>query len=242
MRILVFQHVAVEHPGIFRDFFAEDGIDWDAVELDAGEAIPKLEEYDALMVFGGPMDVWEEDQHPWLKAEKQAIRRWVRDIGRPYLGVCLGHQLLAAALGGHVGKMTEPEVGVRQIALTEIGDVDPLFSGVPAVFPALQWHGAAVLGLPEGAVVLAENAHCPVQSFRIGDTAYGIQFHIELGSTTVADWGCIPEYRTALEAITGENGLAELEAASAASLADFNRCARQLYVNFRTLMARQPVA
>jgi GMP synthase-like glutamine amidotransferase len=242
MRILVFQHVAVEHPGIFRDFFVEDGIEWDAVELDEGAPIPVLEDYDALMVFGGPMDVWEEDQHPWLKAEKQAIRRWVRDIGRPYLGVCLGHQLLAAALGGTVGKMAEPEVGVRRVALTQIGDVDPLFSGMPAEFPTLQWHGAAVLAMPEGGVALAANPHCPVQSFRIGDTAYGIQFHVELGATTIADWGRIPEYRCALEAITGPGGQAELEAASSAAMADFNDTARRLYRNFRTLISQSAMA
>ena len=74
MRILVFQHVDVEHPAIFRDFLAEDGIAWDAVELDAGESIPPLDGYDQLWVMGGPMDAWEEDRHPWLIAEKQAIR------------------------------------------------------------------------------------------------------------------------------------------------------------------------
>ena len=77
MRVLVFQHADVEHPGIFRDFLAEDGIAWDAVELDAGEAIPSLEGYDQLWVMGGPMDAWQEAQHPWLVAEKQAIREAV---------------------------------------------------------------------------------------------------------------------------------------------------------------------
>ena len=76
-RVLVFQHIAIEHPGIFRDFMAEDGVRWDAVELDAGEAIPALDPYDALIVMGGPMDVFEEDKHPWLVAEKRAIRDWV---------------------------------------------------------------------------------------------------------------------------------------------------------------------
>ncbi len=90
-RLLVFQHIALEHPGIFRDFMAEDGIEWDAVELDEGEAIPDLGDYAALWVMGGPMDVWEEDAHPWFKAEKAAIREAVTERGLPYFGFCLGH-------------------------------------------------------------------------------------------------------------------------------------------------------
>ena len=79
MKILVFQHIPIEHPGIFRDFLAEDGISWDAVELDTGEPIPSLDDYDALWVMGGPMDVWEEVEYPWLKAEKQVIYEAVVD-------------------------------------------------------------------------------------------------------------------------------------------------------------------
>src|SRR5205807_7889213 len=77
MRFLVFQHAAVEHPGVLRDFLRADCIPWDAIELDQGAAIPPLEGYDALMVLGGPMDVWQEDRHPWLAREKVAIRQWV---------------------------------------------------------------------------------------------------------------------------------------------------------------------
>ena len=97
MHILVFQHIAIEHPGIFRDFFRDDGVRWTAVELDQGEAIPDLTDFDALWVMGGPMDAWQEDAHPWLVPEKAAIRRAVTELNMPFLGVCLGHQLLADA-------------------------------------------------------------------------------------------------------------------------------------------------
>jgi GMP synthase-like glutamine amidotransferase len=100
VRFLVFQHIASEHPGIFRKFFAADGVAWEASELDIGEAIPPLETYDALPVMGGPMDVWDADDCPWMVEEKRAIRRWVRELDRPFIGLCLRHQLLADALGG----------------------------------------------------------------------------------------------------------------------------------------------
>ena len=100
MNILVFQHIAIEHPGSFRDVMAAQGHTMHAIELDEGETIPPLDHFDALLVMGGPMDVWEEDKHPWLVAEKAAIRAWV-SAGRPYLGMCLGEQLLAVAAQRH---------------------------------------------------------------------------------------------------------------------------------------------
>ncbi len=100
MRILVFQHIECEHPGMFRNYFAELGVEWAVVELDQGQPIPNLNPYDALWVMGGPMDVWDVEEHPWLIQEKEAIRLWVKELKRPYLGLCLGHQLLADALGG----------------------------------------------------------------------------------------------------------------------------------------------
>ena len=104
-RILVFQHIDVEHPGIFRRFLAEEGVPWTAVELDRGEPIPDMTDFDALWVMGGPMDVWQEAENPWLRAEKAAIREAVLGRRMPFLGICLGHQLLADALGGEVGPM-----------------------------------------------------------------------------------------------------------------------------------------
>ena len=242
MRILVFQHVDVEHPAIFRDFLAEDGIAWDAVELDAGEPVPALDGYDQLWVMGGPMDTWEEDQHPWLRAEKAAIREAVRRRRMPYLGVCLGHQLLAAALGGHVGKSAEPEVGVLEVELTDAGRHDPLFEHIGARFKALQWHSAEVQASPPKAIVLARSPLCAVQAMRVGRHAYGLQYHCELTPATVGDWAVIPAYATALEASCGAGAMPRLQAAAAASMSDFNRDARQLYRNFMQLAATAPAS
>jgi GMP synthase-like glutamine amidotransferase len=239
MRFLVFQHIAIEHPGIFRDFFAADGIGWDAVELDEGETIPDLAGYDALWVMGGPMDVWEEAEHPWLKAEKQAIREWVKDRAKPYFGLCLGHQLLGAALGGNVGKMPKPEVGMMDVSLTAAGRADPLFEGIGSPFQALQWHGAAVLEPPEGAVILAESPLCANQAMRIGDVAYGLQCHTELTATTVGEWGEVPAYACALDETLGEGALQRLDATAAARMPELARDSRRLYDNFMALLRKR---
>lgn len=236
MKILVFQHVAAEHPGSFRDLMKADGVAWHPVELDEGEPIPTLDDYDALMVFGGPQDVWQEQEHPWFVAEKAAIREWVAK-DRPYLGVCLGHQLLADALGGKVGLMPKPEVGVTEVSLTAAGREAALFRGLSPTFPTLQWHGAAVLELPPGGIILAENGHCPIQSIQVGQRAFGIQYHVELTDATVPEWGAITEYRCALEAITGPGGQQALEAATRERMPIFQAAARQLYTNFKAVIA-----
>jgi GMP synthase-like glutamine amidotransferase len=238
MRILVFQHADVEHPAIFRDFLAEDGIAWDAVELDAGEAIPSLEGYDQLWVMGGPMDVWQEAQHPWLIAEKQAIREAVQQRSMPYLGVCLGHQLLGAALGGRVGKAPRAEVGILDVELTAAGRQDPLFEGIADCFKALQWHGAEVAEAPPGATVLAHSPLCAVQAMRVGRHAYGMQYHCEILPQTVSDWAVIPAYACALDAALGNGAMPKLQAAAAKAMPGFNRDARRLYRNFMQLSQR----
>lgn len=234
MRFLVFQHVACEHPGIFRDFMRADGIAWDAVELDEGEAIPSLDGYDALLVMGGPMDVWQEAEHPWLAAEKQAIREAVVERRLPYLGLCLGHQLLGAALGGEVGPGRR-EVGVLEVELTEEGRRDPLLAGLPPTLKALQWHSAEVKTLPQGAVLLASSPLCDIQALRY-ERAWGLQFHVEMTDTTVAEWGAIPAYAQALDETLGPGGLQRLREVSTAEMPAFKRAARQLYDNFLTVV------
>ena len=235
MKLLVFQHIACEHPGIFRRFLEEDGLTWDAVELDAGEAIPELDTYDMLWVMGGPMDVWDVVEHPWLIPEKQAIRRWVRDLKRPFLGVCLGHQLLADALNGTCGPQRPPEVGILDVELTDAGRNDPVFGQLPARTKALQWHSVQVAQAPEGAVILARSDVCPIQAMRIGSNAYSMQYHVELEPDTVLNWGKVPAYERALEAVRGIGALATLANEAAPLMDGFIANARLLYRNVMRL-------
>ncbi|GAB4281870.1 MAG: type 1 glutamine amidotransferase [Roseovarius sp.] len=238
MRILVLQHARSEHPGVFRRFLAEDGHHWEAVHLDEGAPLPELEGFDALWVMGGPMDVWEEDRHPWLGAEKAFIREAVEGRGLPYLGLCLGHQLLAEALGGQVGPAATPEIGVMEVQQTEIGASGVFLDGLPERFACLQWHGAEVTRMPAGAQCLATSPACAVQAMRWGTRAHSVQFHLEIEPDTVAEWGRIPAYAAALERALGPDGLARLEADCAAHMEAFHDMAERLYLNWMQTAAR----
>lgn len=222
MKILVFQHLRVEHSGIFAEFWRDAGHSEHIVELDEGEA----------------MDVWEEKAHPWLEPEKAAIRRWVRDLKRPYLGICLGHQLLADALGGKVGLMQAPEVGLATVELTHAGRGDRLFDSVDPVIETLQWHGAEVSVLPAGGEILAANAACPIQAMRVGNNAYGFQYHMEITERTVGDWSKIPEYAASLKQALGADEAGRLAQTVAPHLPAFRKTARRINDNFFATIGR----
>ena len=238
MKILVLQHEEIEHPAIFRKFLAEDGHDWTAVQLGNGEPLPDLDGWDALWVMGGPMDTWEEDKHPWLAPEKAFIRDAVEGRGLPYLGLCLGHQLLAEALGGSVGKADTPEIGVMEVQLTEEGASGVFFDGLPERMEALQWHGAEVKQMPAGASCLATSPLCAVQAMKWGPRAYSLQFHVEIEEDTVPVWNGIPAYRDALENSLGAGAAEQLAADCAARMDTMNANAERMYMNWLQCAAR----
>jgi len=153
------------------------------------------------------MDVWQEREHPWLVAEKAAIRSWVCERRKPYLGVC-------------------------EVTLSPAGAAAPLFRNLPLVLPVLQWHGAAVERVPDGGVVLASNAHCAIQSFSFADIAYGVQYHMEPTECTIQEWGQIPEYRKSLEQIAGTDGSRRLEQQTIERIDDFWHYSKIMHRNF----------
>jgi len=235
MRFIVFQHHPAEHPGIYRDLMRADGVAWDTIELDQGQSIPSLDAYDAMIVMGGPQDVWQTQEYPWLIPEKAAIRAWVAAL-KPYLGICLGHQLLADALGGACAMMKHPEIGIFDYNLNARGQGDAIFAGIERTAPCLQWHAVEVTKLPPKAEILASSPACANQAMRLGDRAYGMQFHVEATDTTVREWGCVPEYEAALNKSLGAGGLQKFEAQTTRTLAALNRQAKQVYGNFAAMV------
>jgi GMP synthase-like glutamine amidotransferase len=233
-RALVFQHMDHDHPGRFLDFFAGDGIIPEPVRLFAGQAIPDLTPYDFLFVLGGAQDTWQEDQYPWLIAEKQAIREWVAERARPYFGVCLGHQLLATALGGEVAPAAESEVGVFDVTLTSEAASHRLMQGLKPSHKVMQWHMAEVKRVPDGAQVLASSERVAVQALAVGDHAVSTQFHCEFTAQTVAGWSSLPNYVAALERHLGEGAYPRLVRQSYPLMPQMARMTRAIYDNLVT--------
>jgi GMP synthase-like glutamine amidotransferase len=184
---------------VFEDVLLERGGAIHRVELDEGEPLPDWREFDAIVAMGGPMSA-NDDDLPWLRAEKRLIRQAVQ-AGTPYWGVCLGVQLLAAALGARVYAGPVPEVGLLPVTLTDEARLDPVFGGAPSELLTLQWHGDT-FDLPAGAVRLAASPAYPNQAFRVGN-AYGVQFHLEVSPEMAREWAEVPEYVASLERTLG---------------------------------------
>ncbi|HWD54024.1 MAG TPA: type 1 glutamine amidotransferase [Acidimicrobiales bacterium] len=185
---VVLQHVAFEGPGAFAPAIRESGASLDVVRIDQGDAVPSADTTNAmagLVVMGGPMGV--HDDLAWLEPERVLLRAAV-EAGRPVLGVCLGAQQLAAALGAEVTTGPEPECGVGEVHLTTAALADPVFGPAPTPLPCVHWHGDT-FDLPDGAVRLAGNEAYENQAFRVGARAYGLQFHVEVTGSLVAHWG-----------------------------------------------------
>jgi GMP synthase-like glutamine amidotransferase len=231
-RVLVFQHMEVDSPGRFSDLFRASGATVRVVKPFAGEDIPSLAAYDLLFALGGAMDVWQEEAHPWLKDEKQAIREWVGERAKPFIGICLGHQLLADAMGGEVGMAKAAEVGLHDISLIDGAANHPFFGGVGPAQKVLQWHHAEVKRVPEGARVLASAPGTAVQAIAIGEHALGVQFHFEWTLDSIRGWSQVPEWIVALERHLGAGAHPRLIAEAEPHLPAITRMTETIYSNF----------
>ena len=180
--VLVIQHVEAETTGVIGEILGEEGARVTTVRVFSGDPVPAgIAPHDALVVMGGPMGVYEADRHPHLAQEVALIRRAVGE-NVPVLGVCLGSQLLATALGSVVHPARK-ELGWFPVALTPEGIADPLFDGVPGGFTAFHWHGDA-FDPPPGSVSLASSELTSCQAFRHG-AHVGLLFHMEMGEAVV---------------------------------------------------------
>ena len=239
MEIIVLQHIKVEDPGYIKDLMLKDGVNLTTIELDEGEKIPEnLSKFDAMFCMGGPMDTWMEDKYPWLTSEKQKIKNFVVDLKKPYLGFCLGCQLLGEVVGGKVVKSTKPEIGMFDVNFLKEKNNDALFSSFPDKVKALQWHSYEVINLENNKdiTLLASSPTTTYQIFKYQNHAYGIQFHIEVKDTTVHDWSCVIEYKSALEEQLGQGALEKFDKEAKSNMSQMNKCSNILYSNFKKLI------
>ncbi len=182
--VLLLQHVRPEPPGTIANALDARGVSHRTVRVYRDEPVPDRLDAEGLVVMGGPMGVGDVDDRPHLSKELDLIEQALRDE-IPLLGVCLGSQLLAHALGADVHAAPQKEIGWGEVALTDAAAEDPLFRDVDAPFTAFHWHGD-VFDLPSGAVRLARTDQTEVQAFRHGNRAYGLLFHLEVTPKTVA--------------------------------------------------------
>ena len=231
-KILVFKHITSQNPGIFRYFAESQNISFHEVDLHAGEKIPELRDYDALWVMGGSMNVWEEDKYPWLIDEKEAIRQAVKDLKMPFLGICLGHQLLAEALGGKAEKADNHEVGLFEITPTIEGQNHPLLNGFDSSEKWVNVHLVEVTEAPQGSRILASSNQCMNHIMQVSENAYSCQFHPEVCSHTFEGWMCIPGIPEALEDLLGVKGLSDFESEVEKNLKSNRKASHTLFKNW----------
>jgi GMP synthase (glutamine-hydrolysing) len=200
MKVIIIKHIDIEGPGTIADFLNDKGIPYEVIDIFNGEPLPdSLSNTTAIIILGGPMNVYEEDKYPFLKDEDEFLKEVIgKDL--PALGFCLGAQLIAKAKGAIVKKAPEKEIGWFKISLNRNGLNDPLFQGFPRDINVFQWHGDT-FEIPEGAHKLAESEICPNQAFRIGKKIYGLQFHVEVTEEMIQQW--FDSYKDEIESLKG---------------------------------------
>lgn len=186
MRVAIVENTRVTEVGQVGIALAEAGAKTATIRAYAGEPLPDLDAFDALVVFGGEQNARDDEKHPYLPELASLMRRF-GDSAKAVLGICLGSQLLARAYGGENLIGAAPEFGWRSIGRTEAGRRDPVLSAMPDRFLSFQWHDDTFT-LPQGSAHLAENEAARHQAFRLGRAAYGFQFHFEANREVVRNW------------------------------------------------------
>lgn len=202
-RLLVFQHVPFEILGIFHPLLKQRGFRIRYVNFARHpQSRPKVESYNGLVVLGGPMSVHQTEEFAHLEWEIEAIKRAMAN-GVPVLGICLGAQLIASALGASVRKGPVTEIGWYEVAPTDHAVSDPVLAPLTQPQKIFQWH-QDVFELPAGAVHLASTTDCPNQAFRAGRNVYGFQFHLEVDQPLIERWLNVPVHREELSDLRGQ--------------------------------------
>lgn len=184
-KIIAFQHICIETMGLIAECLIDAGHRFEYVRLFDGEPVPKaVDDIDGIVIMGGPMGVYDSDRYRFLRNELQLIEMAIKE-SKPILGVCLGSQLIASALGSQVRKGDRKEIGWQPVSLNDSASEDCLWQNIPDTFMAYHWHGD-VFDLPKGSVGLAFSKSAPCQAFRYGKKVYGILFHMEVDNVIVS--------------------------------------------------------
>ncbi|MFZ5849522.1 MAG: type 1 glutamine amidotransferase [Actinomycetota bacterium] len=212
--VLVVEHAAQCPPGWVGEWLEEAGCVLDVRRPYAGDELPDgLDRHRSLLVLGGPMDADADEEHPWLPATRRLLTLAARD-GVPALGICLGHQLAALALGGSVHQNPRgPQIGVLDVGWWSAAKDDPLLGHVTGARAAVQWNNDVVGDVPPGAVVLAATPEAEVQAARFAPTVWGVQWHPEAGEEIVAPWADSDRASAAEKGIDVDERLAQVAAA-----------------------------
>lgn len=192
MSALVITHTESEDPGHLATWLPEAGLALQVVEPWRGDDLPAtLDGFEALVVMGGPQQAYDDNSAPWLRHTKELIRQAV-GAGLPTLGICLGAQLLAEAAGGRVVAGEEgPELGAKLVAKRDVAGKDPLFWDLPLSPIVVQWHWDVIRDLPPSATLLMSSTTYPHQAFRVGERAWGLQFHVEAPAEMISRWAAL---------------------------------------------------
>jgi GMP synthase (glutamine-hydrolysing) len=233
MKVIIIKHIDIEGPGTIGDFLDCNDISYRVINIFNGEPLPDtLSEISAVIVLGGPMNVYEEDKYPFLKQEDKFLKEVIEE-GLPTLGFCLGAQLIAKTKGAIVKKAPQKEIGWFKISLNRNGSSDPLFQDFPGEVDVFQWHGDT-FDIPEDAVKLAESELCSNQAYRIGDNIYGLQFHVEVTDEMIYQW--MDAYRDEVDSLKGIVDPDQIISDTKAKSEDYKAQAKQFCTNFFKLI------
>lgn len=187
-KVLVIEHDSGGPLALFDEWFEQAGVGVDVVRPYAGDVVPDIPDRNALVVLGGAMGAYDDADYPWLAGTKRLLSAYVSE-GRPTIGICLGHQLLTVACGGEVIRNPDgKQLGLQDVGLVPEADTDPLFGALDPPVRSVHWNDDVVSRLPDGAVLLAATADRWPQAYRLGERAWGVQFHPEAGLAQVSAW------------------------------------------------------
>lgn len=229
-QVLAIQNYWDDTPGYLGEILQEHEIAYEIVKADEAP-LPSPASYAAIFALGGPQHVY--DSYPFLAQEQELLRQVVeQDI--PYLGICLGAQLLASAQGASVTRHAIAEIGFYEAQLTAEGKSDPLFSGLPEYQQVIHWH-EDTFELPQGATRLATSSHTPNQAFRVGRRAYGVQYHLEVTPEIFDLWFGHPDHKKEIERILGTDAPAAIERDMSMRYPLYREHTRIIFENFLRL-------